>query len=153
MSDNKRAKEKLIKLYGAECFIKKLKLRKDTEPRKYKGKGQMKRMKQLTYHHIRMKKDGGRATVENGALLSAENHAWFHKQSPQAQAQMNKIFQEYKKQQSQECQVVFVDELETPFEIRVMEFHIDEREQKKTKYNRAKDKREVQKQIDEELDR
>ena len=153
MSDNKRAKEKLIKLYGAECFIEKLKLRKYTEPKKYKGKGQMKRMKQLTYHHIRMKKDGGRATVENGALLSAENHAWFHKQSPQAQAQMNKIFQEYKKQQSQECQVVFVDELETPFEIRVMEFHIDEREQKKTKYNRAKDKREVQKRIDEELDR
>lgn len=153
MSDNKRAKEKLIKLYGAECFIEKLKLRKDTEPRKYKGKGQMKRMKQLTYHHIRMRKDGGRATVENGALLSAENHAWFHKQSPQAQAQMNEIFQEYKKQQSQECQVVFVDELETPFEIRVMEFHIDEREQKKTKYNRAKDKREVQKRIDEELDR
>ena len=153
MSDNKRAKEKLIKLYGAECFVEKLKLRKDTEPRKYKGKGQMKRMKQLTYHHIRMRKDGGRATVENGALLSAENHVWFHKQSPQVQAQMNKIFQEYKKQQSQECQVVFVDELETPFEIRVMEFHIDEREQKKTKYNRAKDKREVQKRIDEELDR
>ena len=153
MSDNKRAKEKLIKLYGAECFIEKLKLRKYTEPKKYKGKSQMKKMKQLTYHHIRMKKDGGKATVENGALLSVENHAWFHKQSPQVQAQMNEIFQEYKKQQSQECQVVFVDELETPFEIRVMEFHIDEREQKKTKYNRAKDKREVQKQIDEELDR
>lgn len=153
MSDNKRAKEKLIKLYGAECFIEKLKLRKYTEPKKYKGKGQMKRMKQLTYHHIRMRKDGGRATVENGALLSAENHAWFHKQSSQAQAQMNGIFQEYKKQQSQECQVVFVDELEIPFEIRVMEFRIDEREQKKTKYNRAKDKREVQKRIDEELDR
>lgn len=153
MSDNKRVKEKLIKLYGAECFIEKLKLRKHTEPKKYKGKGQMKRMKQLTYHHIRMKKDGGRATVENGALLSAENHAWFHKQSPQVQAQMNEIFQEYKKQQSQECQVVFVDELKAPFEIKVMEFHIDEREQRKTKYNRAKDKREVQKRIDEELDR
>lgn len=153
MSDNKRAKEKLIKLYGAECFIEKLKLRKYTEPKRYKGKGQMKRMKQLTYHHIRMRKDGGKATVENGALLSAENHAWFHKQSSQVQAQMNEIFQEYKKQQSQECQVVFVDELETPFEVRVMEFRIDEREQKKTKYNRAKDKREVQKRIEEELDR
>ena len=153
MSDNKRAKEKLIKLYGAECFIKKLKLRKDVEPKRYKSKGQMKRMKQLTYHHIRMRKDGGKATVENGALLSAENHAWFHKQNPQVQTQMNEMFQEYKRQQSQECQVVFVDELKTPFEIKVMEFHIDEREQKKTKYNRAKDKREVQKRIDEELDR
>ena len=153
MSNNKRAKEKLIKLYGAECFIEKLKLRKYTEPKKYKGKGQMKRMKQLTYHHIKMKKDGGRATVENGALLSAENHTWFHKQSPQVQTQMNEIFQEYKKQQSQECQVVFVDELKLGFEIKTMEFSIGEREQKKEKYNRAKEKREFQKRVDEELER
>lgn len=153
MSNNKRAKEKLIKLYGAECFIEKLKLRKYTEPKKYKGKGQMKRMKQLTYHHIKMKKDGGRATVENGALLSAENHTWFHKQSPQVQTQMNEIFQEYKKQQSQECQVVFVDELKLGFEIKTMEFSIGEREQKKEKYNRAKEKKEFQKRVDEELER
>lgn len=34
--------------------------------------------------------------VENGALLSAENHAWFHKQSIEKQNEMNKAFQEYK---------------------------------------------------------
>ena len=152
MSNNKKAKEELIRRYGAECFIEKLKLRKDTEPKRYKGKGQMKRMRQLTYHHIRMKKDGGRATVENGALLSAENHAWFHKQSPRDQAIMNEMFQEYKRQY-QECQIVFVDELELPFEVKTMEFHIDERELKRTKYNRAKEKREFQKLVDEELDR
>ena len=152
MSNNKKAKEELIRRYGAECFIEKLKLRKDTEPKRYKGKGQMKRMRQLTYHHIRMKKDGGRATVENGALLSAENHAWFHKQSPQDQAIMNEMFQEYKRQY-QECQIVFVDKLELPFEVKTMEFHIDERELKRTKYNRAKEKRELQRRVDEELDR
>lgn len=152
MSSNKRAKEELIRRYGAECFIEKLKLRKDIEPRKYKGKGQMKKMKQLTYHHIRMKKDGGRATVENGALLSAENHAWFHKQNSQDQAIMNAMFQEYKKQY-QECQVVFVDKLNLGFEIKAMEFSIGEKEQKKEKYNRAKEKREFQRQVDEELDR
>ena len=151
-SNNKRAKEELIRRYGAECFIEKLKLRKDVEPRKYKGKGQMKKMKQLTYHHIRMKKDGGRATVENGALLSAENHAWFHKQNSQDQAIMNAMFQEYKKQY-QECQVVFVDKLNLGFEIKAMEFSIGEKEQKKEKYNRAKEKREFQRRVDEELDR
>ena len=151
-SNNKRAKEELIRRYGAECFIEKLKLRKDIEPRKYKGKGQMKKMKQLTYHHIRMKKDGGRATVENGALLSAENHAWFHKQNSQDQAIMNAMFQEYKKQY-QECQVVFVDKLNLGFEIKAMEFSIGEKEQKKEKYNRAKEKREFQRRVDEELDR
>lgn len=152
MSSNKKAKEELIRRYGAECFIEKLKLRKDVKPKRYKGKGQMKRMKQLTYHHIKMKKDGGKATLENGALLSAENHAWFHQQSTQDQAQMNEIFQEYKKQYD-ECQVVFVDELDLGFQVRAMEFHIDERELKKEKYNRAKEKREFQKRVDEELDR
>ena len=152
MSNNKREKEKLIRIYGAECFIEKLKLRKDVKPIKYKSKGQMKKMKQLTFHHIKMRKDGGKATVENGALLSAENHAWFHQQSSKDQAQMNDMFQEYKKQY-QECEVVFVDDLDLGFEIKVMEFHIDEREHKKDKYNRAKEKREFQKRVDEELGR
>lgn len=152
MSSNKKAKEKLIRIYGAECFIEKLHLRKDTTPRRYTSKGQKKRMKQLTYHHIRMKKDGGEATVENGALLSAENHSWFHQQSSKDQTQMNAMFQEYKKQH-QECEVVFVDDLDLDFEIKAMEFHIDEREQKKEKYNRAKEKREFQKRVDEELGR
>ena len=147
MSSNKNAKQELIRRYGAECFIEKLHLRKDTTPRRYTSKGQKKRMKQLTYHHIRMRKDGGKATVENGALLSAENHSWFHQQSPQAQGYMNAIFQEYKKQVD-ECTVVFVDELELPFEVKVMEFGVDE----KGKFNRAKEKRKTQKIIDEYYD-
>lgn len=144
---NKNAKQELIRRYGAECFIEKLHLRQDTTPRRYTSKGQKKRMKQLTYHHIRMRKDGGKATVENGALLSAENHQWFHKQSSAAQGYMNAIFQEYKKQ-ADECTVVFVDELELPFEVKVMEFGVDEKE----KFNRAKEKRKTQKIIDEYYD-
>ena len=62
---NKKAKQELIKRYGAECFIEKLHLRKDVTPRRYTSKNQMQKMKQLTYHHIKMKKDGGQATVEN----------------------------------------------------------------------------------------
>lgn len=154
MSSNKKAKDELIRYYGAECFIEKLKLRKDVKPKRYRGRGQTKRMKQLTYHHIKMKKDGGKATRENGALLSAENHSWFHQQSPQAQGYMNALFQEYKRQVD-ECQVVFVDELDLGFEIKPTTFEIDERGQildtKKEKYNREKEKRKYQKQVDEEL--
>lgn len=93
---NKKAKEALIKLYGAECFIEKLHLRQDTEPRKYTGKAQYKRMKELSYHHILERSRGGKATVENGALLSVENHAWFNKQSREKQREMNEKFQQYK---------------------------------------------------------
>ena len=150
MSSNKKAKNELIKYYGAECFIEKLHLRKDDTPRKYTGKGQMKKMKQLTFHHIKMKKDGGKATRENGALLSAENHQWFHQQNEQAQGYMNAIFQEYKRQVD-ECRVVFVDDLETPFQVKAMEFHIEEPE--KEKYNRAKEKEELKKIIDDYYDK
>ena len=93
---NKRVKEELIRLFGPECFIDRLHLRPDTE-RVYKGKAQYKRMKELTYHHIKEKSKGGQTTLENGALLSAENHIWFNKQSKQDQRRMNNAFQEFKK--------------------------------------------------------
>ena len=142
---NKKARKKLIKLYGAECFIEKLHLRKDTELRQYTGKGQYEKMKQLTYHHIREKQHGGKATVENGALLSAENHIWFNEQSKEAQKQMNELFQKYK--HSVECKVEFVEELDTRFTVASAIIVPAELEKK---YNRAKEKRAWRKQVEEE---
>lgn len=144
MSSNKSVREELEKLYGKECFIEKLHLRKDTEPRKYTSKGQMEKMKRLTYHHILEKRNGGKATIENGALLSAENHSWFHKQSEHKQGYMNAIFQEYKRQVD-ECKVVFVDDLHVPYEIKATDFYIENKKQEK--YNRAKKKQEDEKLI------
>lgn len=94
MSNVKNAREILIKKYGDECFIDKLKLRK--EKVHYTGKAQKKKMQQLTYHHIKEKSKGGETTEYNGALLSVANHRWFNKQSEEAQAKMNKMFQDYK---------------------------------------------------------
>lgn len=142
MSNNKSARDELIRRYGAECFIEKLHLRKDKKPRHYTSKGQRKRMKELTYHHIKMEKDGGKSTVENGALLSVENHQWFHQQSQQAQDYMNVMFQAYKKN-ADECKVVVVDNLDLPFDIKPVEFSVNE----KGKFNRAKEKRETKKLI------
>lgn len=149
MSSNKKAREELERLYGKECFIEKLHLRKDDEPRKYKSKGQMKKMKQLTFHHILERRNNGRATVENGALLSNENHIWFHRQSENKQGYMNARFQEYKRQ-SDECKVVLVDDLKVPYKVNAMEFSIEE---KKKDYNRAKEKAEVRKLSEEYVDR
>jgi hypothetical protein len=74
-NSNKKAKEEMIGLYGAECFIDKLHLRPDTE-RVYTGKQlaymrkHQQQLKRLTYHHIKERCKGGKATVENGAILS-----------------------------------------------------------------------------------
>lgn len=145
MSSNKSAKEKLIKLYGAECFIDKLKLRKYDKPVHYTSKGQKKRMEMLTYHHILEKSKGGKATVENGALLSAENHIWFHKQSKEAQKIMNNAFQEYKRK----CRVEITDDIpEMPFEIDLIELEVADHIKVK-KFNRAKQKQDTMKIIKE----
>ena len=57
MSSNKGAKKALIEIYGEECFIEKLHLRPKACKEKYTSKGQYKRMKQLTYHHILEKRN------------------------------------------------------------------------------------------------
>lgn len=148
MSSNRNIKLKMIAKYGNECWIEKLHLRPCTEPRIYKGKGQLKRMKQLTFHHIKERSKGGRATEENGALLSAENHAWFHKQPKEVQDKLNQIFQEYKKSFNQNHPDSSTSEYNTSVPLsydKVISLA-------KSNYNRAKDKREAKKRIQEDLD-
>lgn len=169
MSSNKSIKEEMIRKYGAKCFIERLRLR-DTKGEVYKGKGQYKRMKMLTYHHIRMKSKGGKATIENGAILSAENHAWFHKQPKADQEKMNQQFQELKREidhgltpeeaqqkirQSEPCEIILVpeEEIEQPFELDIITAETDIKGKmsvktaKKKKYNRAKHKRKTRRII------
>ena len=62
---------------------------------------------------------------------------------------MNRLFQEYKRTHSQECTVEYVDKLDVDFKVNAFVFTPEELQQKK-KYNRAKDKREYQKIIEEE---
>lgn len=97
-------------------------------------------MKKLSYHHIIEKSKGGPTTVENGALLSVENHEWFHKQPKSEQIKMNKAFQDYKA-----CTITLVDELDLPFQIEARELVV---KSKKKAYNRNETKREFQQRID-----
>ena len=154
MSSNKKAKERLIELYGPECFIEKLHLRKDKKPRKYTSKGQYKRMKELTYHHIKERRNGGKTTVENGALLSNENHQWFNKQSEKAQRQMNELFQQYKRLINIGIVVNGETLVEKSIEIDMSNFIeilvIETTEEIRKKYNRAKEKRKWQKELEDE---
>lgn len=150
---NKEAKRTLILKYGEVCFIEELGLRskEDIEQerqKRYKGKKQLAICDQITYHHILEKCKGGKATVENGALLRYINHQWFNRLPKEKQKVMNDLFQEYKRQHSTECKVEYVDKLDLGFEINAFTFTTEDLEQKK-KYNRAKQKEEFRKQVKE----
>ena len=59
------------------------------------------------------------------------------------------MFKEYKKQHSTECKVELVDDLHLSFKVNSMIFVPKE---KKKHYNRAEEKRKMQREIDEEID-
>lgn len=141
MSSNKSAKKKLIERYGEEDFLDRLGIKLFSEEVKYTSKGQYRRMKQLSYHHIRERMYGGEATVENGALLRVENHSMFHKLPREVQSELNKKFQELKKSidEGREVPVVEVDDLNLGFEVNAYVFDTD-----KLKYNRSKVKKETE---------
>lgn len=66
---------------------------------------------------------------------------------------MNAIFQEYKRQvdECKDCKIVFVDDLEVPYEVKPMEFSI--KGKKKGEYNRAKEKTETRKMSEKYIER
>ena len=95
---------------------------------------------------------GGKATIENGALLSAENHAWFHQQDRADRERMNQQFQDLKRDIDNgytDCQVQLVPETDItlPFDLDIMTVNIDDtgkikpQKKAKKKYKRAKKKR------------
>lgn len=137
-SKNTRIKRKMIAKYGTECWIDKLHLRPVPATAKYTSKGQLKRMKQLTYHHILEKSKGGKATEENGALLSAENHAWFHQQTAEVQRKLNQIFQEYKRRFNEENGTTMTEAERIKYEV-VTDF--DKFIAKARKYSRSRKKK------------
>ena len=154
-NSNKKAKEELIRLYGPECFIERLHLRPESS-RQYTG-NQLKYMrkhqqelKRLTYHHIKERCKGGKATVQNGALLSEGNHRWFNQQSKEDQAKMNQEFQDLKERldNARECKIQLVDELDTGIEIKFAEISFpDEKQKAKEKFSRSKTKQETRQKI------
>ena len=99
-SSNKSIKDAMVRKYGAKCFIEELGLRsKEDIERDLKGlnKKQKALMNVLTFHHIKERCAGGRATEENGAILRNVNHIWFNSLSKEEQERLNNLFQGYKK--------------------------------------------------------
>ena len=95
---NRAAREMLEKIYGKKCMIhdgiRKLREVKKSK-RKYKGKSIA---YQLTYHHLKPKRNGGKATLENGAVLCRSCHDWLESLSARDRERINDELREYKRQ-------------------------------------------------------
>ena len=95
--------------------------------------------KQMSLHHLKHKSEGGKTTLENSAILSSLAHMYLHSLPRQQEEFINDELRKFK--QTGKCRVVFVEDLDLPYEIKPMEFSIEE----KRRYNRAKEKEELRK--------
>lgn len=101
----------------------------------------------MTYHHLKKKSEGGKATLENGALLCRSCHDWLEQLSRTEREKVNNELRRYKRQNSQKCEVVPVDNLSLGFKVMASTF---KPEKQKRKYSRGKEKQRLRKQVSEE---
>ena len=95
-SKNKGIRNKLIKIYGNKCMIEAAGIRYIPEKERKKIKGYKKFQEKITYHHIKERKDGGKRTLENGALIKGYNHEWLHSLPEEEKEKVNQQIQQYK---------------------------------------------------------
>lgn len=131
---NKKARQALEKIYGKGCMMERAGIRKIN--------GVKKQDRQITYHHLRPKRLGGQATVENGANLAKYNHEWLESLCEQQREKINNQLREYK---------ASVIEFNTDGVVQAKQFNVDMSEciEIPLKYNRAKLKQDLKRRLGE----
>ena len=160
MSSNRNVRLALARVYGNGCMF----LRSHADEyieslgtiktyKKYKAglKFKSKKMKVyediMTLHHLVHKSEGGKATVENGAIINAIAHQYMHSLPRNQEEIINDYLREWKKLNYQEVRVERAD-VDVPFEVVAAELTIDSKgkiDLKKLREDeRKQEKRELQ---------
>ena len=87
---------------------------------------------QMNLHHLIHRAEGGKTTVENGAVVNSLAHMYMHSLPREAEEFINEELRQYK-QDIDECKVVLVDDIETPYKICPLEIHIKRYDRNKKK--------------------
>lgn len=176
MSDNSKARQALEQIYGKGCMFKKAHIEEQIyqlrtiktykvflQETRYTGKKIRQLEKNMTYHHLRHNSEGGKATVENGAIVNELAHRYLHSLPRDEEEIINNMLRHFKLQGGILVPTENGLEVEQPVRIDIdfgdMEDCIiipaydttKEDFEKREKFNRAKSKREFQKQVDEAL--
>lgn len=173
MGKNKKVKEQLMELYGKGCMFEKARIAERIAKmggirtyssylaeKKFRGKSIK---KQLTYHHLQHKADGGKATIENGAVVEASAHAYLHSLPRHQEEIINNMLRAYKINfmELNQGQVLGAGSLEIEEEIEYISIPIEQDEaeirraraiyekKRQEEFNRARIKRDTRRLIDE----
>lgn len=98
-NSNKSVREEMERIYGKKCMIHDVpEIRKQIKGYKtMKGKYKSKHIaNQLTYHHLKPKRAGGKATIDNGALVCRACHNELERLKPAEREKINNMMRQYK---------------------------------------------------------
>lgn len=105
-NSNRSAKKELERIYGKGCFFNRAKVAEQIEAmggiKTFKVFVQEKRFKgkpishQITYHHLKHKSEGGKATIENGANVEEVAHQYLHSLPRNQEEIINNMLREFK---------------------------------------------------------
>lgn len=176
-NDNKKARQQLEMQFGKGCMFKAARIEDQVEALKtiktyktflretrYTGKKIRQLEKNITFHHLRHRSEGGKASADNGANINELAHRYVHSLPREQEEVINNMLRKFKLQggvitpTSQGLDV-------QPFEIEMDLARLDEEDcliipvydttekdrKKKEKYNRAQTKQKFQRQIDKAL--
>lgn len=158
---NKKIRIALARLYGSGCMFKKsgaekyieklghIKTYKKYKQEKHYTSKKIKALENLlTLHHLKHKSEGGKAEVQNGAIINALAHSYMHSLPRSEEELINDYIREYKRNIDKgEIPIEYTDELEAPVEIVCAEISIENNKVKvrQLEKDRRKEKREMQK--------
>ena len=170
---NKGVREILEMIYGRECMFFKAQIPERLKGTKIKGYKQYieeqhfkskkinKLERTLTLHHLIHQSEGGETTLENGAVINELAHRYIHSLPREQEEIINNMLREYKNSITLRGGILISDEriiqLENPIQLEfdedsiVLELHDMSVEMQKKRFNRAKEKQEIERQIEEDL--
>jgi hypothetical protein len=164
---NKAARKALESRYGKGCMftkahceeriealrtIKTFKMYK--EEKRYTGRKIKELAKQMTYHHLKHRSEGGKTNLDNGSVVNGLAHAYMHSLPREHEEIVNNMIREYKMGIAiiGNGEVTQTQSLELDFNIDLDDCITIPLEKDNARYNRARVKRETQRMIDEELE-
>ena len=161
MSSNKSARQLLERQFGKICMVEATGIRYIPKSERRKIRGYTKYDDVLTFHHIKERAKGGKATPENGALVRGYNHRWLHSLPPTEKEKVNNALVEFKvaflqhngqsltsEGPAQSLTFDYDLSAEDSVVIKAYDNTMEDME-KRQKFNRAKVKRETKRKIDE----
>lgn len=154
MRSNKKIRKRLERKYGKGCMFEKAHIEEKIEAKKtiktykqfieekhFTGKMIYIYENQMNLHHLKHRSEGGETSMENGAVVSALAHMYMHSLPREQEEEINEELRQYKKG-IDECKVILVDEIETPYKICPLEIFLEERGYSKKKEEKEEEEKE-----------